>query len=245
MKAKFGVFSLSASSPDGNDARYLEWHHLDHLPQQYEIEGMLYGQRWVSTPECRAMRTAQSDRFQPVNHVVHYLLGEPVAKAVDDFFALRDHLIEVGRFPERLPNRLVAGCEPVEVHAAASAYVTADIVPYRPNRGVYLVIERADPPHDRVSDTARWSPADVDALLAIDGVAGLWTFAPSTLRPDEFSQSGYTIAACYLDGDVVGTARPIGEVLSARWRRESVEPALAAPFVSLQAFDYERHRQPG
>ena len=39
MKVKLGVFSLSASSPDGDDSRYLRWHHLDHLPQQYEVAG--------------------------------------------------------------------------------------------------------------------------------------------------------------------------------------------------------------
>ncbi len=241
MKVKLGVFSLSASSPDGDDSRYLRWHHLDHLPQQYEIPGMLFGQRWVSTPECRAARAVQSERFEPVNHVVHYLFGEPVAQVVDDFFALRDHLIEIGRFPERLPNRLVSGGEPVEAHAAASALVTADVVPYRPNRGAYLIIEQADPP----SAGARWSRAHVEALLAIDGVAGLWSFAPTTLRPDEFSKSGYSVSVCYLDEDPVGVAPSIGAVLSARWGGAAIRPAFAAPFVSLRPFDYERHRRPG
>jgi hypothetical protein len=235
MKTKLGVFSLSASSPDGDDSRYLRWHHLDHLPQQYEIPGMLYGQRWLSTPACRAARPVQSERFEPVNHVVHYLFGDPVAQVVDDFFALRDHLIEIGRFPERLPNRLVSGGEPVETHAAASASVTADVVPYRPNRGAYLIIEQTSP----ASEAARWSPEHVDALLAIDGVAGLWSFAPTALRPDEFSKSGYSVSVCYLDEDPLGVAKPIGAVLSERWERAAIKPAFAAPFVSLQPFDYE------
>jgi hypothetical protein len=202
---------------------------------------MLYGQRWVSTPECRAARVVQSERFEPVNHVVHYLFGEPVAQVVDDFFALRDHLIEIGRFPERLPNRLVSGGEPVEAHAAARALVTADVVPYRPNRGAYLIIEQTNP----ASEGARWSPDHVDALLAIDGVAGLWSFAPTTLRPDEFSKSGYSVSVCYLDEDPLSTAQPIAAVLAQRWQGTAITPAFAAPFVSLQPFDYERHRQPG
>ncbi len=241
MKIKLGVFSLSTSSPDGDDTPYLRWHHLDHLPQQYEISGLLYGQRWVSTPDCRAARAVQSERFELVNHVVHYVFGEPVAQAVDDFFALRDHLIEIGRFPERLPNRLVAGGEPVEAHAAISALVTADVVPYRPNRGAYLIIERADPS----SEGARWSPNHVEGLLAIEGVAGFWSFAPTTLRPDEFSQSGYSVAVCYLDEDPVPVAKAIGTVLADRWEGAAINPAFAAPFLSLQPFDYERHRQPG
>lgn len=241
VRAKLGVFSLSASSPDGDDSRYLRWHHLDHLPQQYEIPGMLFGQRWVSTPECRAARVVQSERFEPVNHVVHYLFGEPVAQVVDDFFALRDHLIESGRFPERLPNRLVSGGEPVEAHAAPSALVTAEVVPYRPNRGAYLIIEQTNP----ASEGARWSSDHVDALLAIDGVAGLWSFAPTTLRPDEFSKSGYSVSAVYLDEDPVNAAAPIAALLARRWESAAITPAFAAPFVALQPFDYERHSQPG
>src|SRR5262245_58967365 len=183
MHARLGVFSLSASSPEGSDARYLAWHHLDHLPQQYEIPGVLYGQRWVSTPTLRAARAVQSDRFAPVNHIVHYLFRDPVAPTVDAFFELRDHLIAIGRFPEGLPNRLVYGGEPVEAHAAPSASVSADVLPFRPNRGCYLVIERSDPP----TQAARWSERSVANLLAIDGVAGMWSFEPTALRPDEFS----------------------------------------------------------
>ena len=143
MLIKLGVFSLSASSPDGDDSRYLRWHHLDHLPQQYEIAGMLVrptlgvdarmpggSRRAVGT-----LRAGQPRGALPVRRARR--------PAVDDFFALRDHLIEIGRFPERLPNRLVSGGEPVEAHAAASALVTADVVPYRPNRGAYLIIEQA------------------------------------------------------------------------------------------------------
>ncbi|HXY93969.1 MAG TPA: hypothetical protein VEP49_15925 [Acidimicrobiia bacterium] len=241
MKTKLGVFSLSASSPDGTDDRYLAWHHLDHLPQQYEVTGVLFGQRWVSTPDCRAARVAASDRFDPVNHVVHYLFGEPVAQSVDEFFTLRDHLIEIGRFPERLPNRLVYGGEPVEVHAAPSASVTADVLPYRPNRGLHLVIERSEPP----GDAARWSPEHVDALLGIDGVAGMWSFAPTTLRPDEFSRSGYCVAAIYLEEEPTRVAGAVNAVLADRWSESSLTPALAAPFEALLPFDYARHARPG
>jgi hypothetical protein len=238
-----GVFSLSASSPDGDDSRYLRWHQLDHLPQQFSIPGLLHGQRWVSTPACRALRAVQSERFEPVNHVVHYLMGEPVDRTVDEFFALRDHLIESGRFPERLPNRLVAGVKVVGRHAAASADVSADVIPLRPNLGAYLVIERDA---DAASSAAvPWPDDTVHALLALDGVAGLWTFAPSGLRPDEFSRSGHSVGLLYLDEDPVAVAPRVTDVLSTRWRDESIAPAFAAPFVSLQPWTWDQHRAPG
>ena len=68
---------------------------------------------------------------------------------------------------------------------------------------------------------------------------------PPHVRPDEFSKSGYSVAVCYLDEDPVDVAPSIAAVLTDRWERGSLKPAFAAPFVSLQPFDYERHRQPG
>ena len=49
-KVKVATFSLSASSPDGDDTPYLEWHQLDHMPEQYQIPGLLFAHRWASTP---------------------------------------------------------------------------------------------------------------------------------------------------------------------------------------------------
>ena len=51
-----------------------------------------------------------------------------------------------------------------------------------------------------------WAPEQVERLLAIDGVAGMWTFAASALRPDRFDDSGYSMTVCYLDGDPVEVA---------------------------------------
>ena len=227
---ELAVFSLSASSPDGDDSRYLRWHALDHLPQQYEIPGLLFGQRFVSTPACRAARAAQSERLAPVNHVVYYLFGgEPLGETLVEFFALRDRLIEIGRFPERLPSRLVAGCDLVGMHAAPRALVSADVVPFRPNRGIYLVVEQGAP----------WSDEEVAAVLALDGVAGLWTFSPTTTESDDLSKSGYGVTVVYLDEDPVEVARSINALLGSR------VPALAAPFVTLQPWEWEQHAHPG
>jgi hypothetical protein len=226
---ELAVFSLSASSPDGDDSRYLRWHALDHLPQQYSIAALRLGQRFVSTPACRAARAAQSDRLAPVNHVVAYLFDAPRASTLEEFFALRDHLVDIGRFPEWLPNRLVAGCEVAARHAAPSALVSADVVPFRPSRGIYLVVEQG----------GTWTPAAIDALLAIDGVAGMWDFAPTTIESDEISKSGYGVSVVYLDGDPAELARPIGELLAGR------APALAAPFVTLEPWTWDEHASPG
>lgn len=240
-KVKVAAFSLSASSLDGDDAPYLEWHQLDHMPEQYQIPGLLYAHRWASTPECRAARAVQSERFVPTNHVVHYLFGEPVVQAIDDWFELGAHLGRIGRFPHRLPAVMLAAGTVVGGYAAPSALVTAEVVPYRPNRGMYLVVEHPDDPNE----PAPWAREHVDRLLGIDGVAGMWTFAESALRPDRFDPGGYRISVCYLDGEPAEVAAPIAEVLTDRWVDTPVTPELAAPFVTMRAWEWDRFSRPG
>lgn len=238
---KFGVLSLSASSETGDDSEYLAWHQLDHMPQQWEIPGMVLGQRWISTPECRAARAVQDERFTPVNHVVHYLWGEPVAQSIDDFMDLGAHLAKIGRFPHRLPGVFLGGFDLAGAHAAPSALVTAEVVPFRPNRGMFLVIEY---PGDGGGATS-WKAEDVDALLETDGVAGMWTFTPGTLRLDRFDTTGASAAVIYLDDEPVATAARFDALLAARWAREGISPAFAAPFAALRPWEWDHHGQPG
>jgi hypothetical protein len=52
---------------------------------------------------------------------------------------------------------------------ASTPDVTAEVVPHRPNRGMYLVVELPDDP----GDPPPWAPEPVDRLLDLDGVAGM------------------------------------------------------------------------
>jgi hypothetical protein len=240
---QFGVISLSGSSETGEDSEYLEWHQLDHMPQQWEIPGLVFGQRWVSTPECRAARAVQTDRFAPVNHVMHYLWGEPLAPSIDDFFTLGAHLAKIGRFPYRLPAVMLGGFDLVATHADSTPPVTANVLPFRPNDGMYLVLEASD----RGEGPTAWASDDAAALLAVDGVAGFWHFNPGSLRTDRFDTDGFSATVCYLDGDPVATAGRLDPVMADRWKHEAITPAFAAPFSALRpwAWGWEQHAQPG
>jgi hypothetical protein len=105
------------------------------------------------------------------------------------------------------------------------------------------VIERDADPESAAA--VQWPEATVDALLALDGVAGMWTFAPSGVRPDEFSRSGYSVGLLYLDDDPESVAPLVNQVLRARWEDPSIAPAFAAPFVTLVPWTWDRHRTPG
>lgn len=215
------IVSMSARSPDGDDAAYLEWHGLDHLPEQYRIAGMRNGTRWVSTPECRAARAASSNRYDGVDHVVCYLFADPLAAALDTFFSLGADLRHAGRMPRRLPPVELAGWERRGGLASPAALVGVDVLPWRPAHGVYLLVEAG--------------PAvDPGALVGVPGVAGAWTFDGSGTLHDRLADADELhLTVAYLDDAPAEVATRLAAVLQPRWDTGQLEPLLAAPFVTV------------
>ena len=59
-RVKVGFFSLSGAGgyeEDAGDRAYLAWHQLDHMPEQYQLPGIIHGQRWASDDACHAARS--------------------------------------------------------------------------------------------------------------------------------------------------------------------------------------------
>ena len=54
---------------------------MEHLPEQYSVEVIKNGQRWRSTPRCRAQRSAEHEVLAPVENVISYLLGYPLKES--------------------------------------------------------------------------------------------------------------------------------------------------------------------
>jgi hypothetical protein len=236
-RVKVGFFSLSdrgESDDDTDDRAYLAWHQLDHMPEQYQLAGMILGQRWMSNDDCRAARAAASGVFERVHHVVLYLMGDPVEQTLDDFFDLGSRLAHLGRFPRDLPRRFLGALRLLEARASPRALVSAEVVPFRPNRGIYLVVERpAD--RDRLDAYLRWRHDEhLARLVTAPGVAGAWVFATAArYRRGRQTEGDYRITVCYLDDDPSETAGALGPLMEEAWRDAPVTPLLAAPFASL------------
>ncbi len=239
-RVKVGFFSLSHRSPTGDDRPYLQWHQLDHLPEQYQLPGMILGRRWASTPACRAARAAEDGEWAQVEHVVCYLMGSPVDETIDGFLALGRHLAELGRFPHSLPSQYRGGLRLLEAQAAPRVLVSAEVVPFRPHQGIYLIVEEPDPA-DRVVQDAylqRMHTEVLPELVSVPGVAGAWSFGttPSIRRP-MFSDGDYRMTVCYLDDDPAEVGQRMRPVLDRMWGTAPVRPVLAAPFHSLLSWD--------
>ena len=224
--ARFVFVSLSGREPAGRDAEYLEWHSLDHRPEQYRIPELRNSVRLISTPACRRARAASADRYDAVDHVMTYQFTDE--GALPAFNALGEALDQGGRMPLRLPSVGYLMAELAGKAAAARAAAGADVIPWRPNLGVYLIIENG-----------QTSPA---ALVDLPGVAGVWWFhgmrAP---EPFDLDQRGLQITYCFLDADPVATAQTLSEAVKHRWASGEVEGLLAAPFYTIVPFAWSRH----
>lgn len=192
LRAAAGFLSFTEVEA-GAHRSYNEWHLSDHLPEQYALPGIVGGWRWVRTPALAASAgstaTAPLDR---VHYVTLYLLAEPLDVALTDFFHHGIALAKADRFHQQRTSHLAGALRVESAVAAPAALVQPAVVPFRPGTGVHLRLEgaAAGPP-----------PAElVDVVLAVPGVAGVWTFAGAV--PDDGPTAGLRLTCAWLDGDL-------------------------------------------
>ena len=223
--ADFAFISLSERDPDGRDAEYIEWHTLDHRPEQYRVAGIRNAMRLTSTPACRAARAAQEPPFDKLDHVQTYQFASQASMPA--FTELGAALDRGGRMAHRLPSLGYIMGTRAGMKAAPRAAAGADVLPWRPSLGVYLVVEQGH--------------ASPEALIDLPGVAGVWWFHGLPSAGVAGDSAGRQVTYCYLDRDPVECAGALGDAMRARWAGGSVKGLLAAPFYVAAPYDWGRH----
>jgi hypothetical protein len=218
--------SMATRHPDGTDADYLQWHSLDHRPEQHRLSAVRASLRLVSTPACRAARAVQHGRLGDVDHVMTYFFSDTAG--LEGFLTLSKALGDAGRKLALLPH-LERGVYDVRHKAAAPRIkIGADVLPWWPIKGAYLLLE-----------SAAVSAAD---LIEVDGVAGVWSTTAVDVGPRLASaQAGQQLTYCFLDQDPVETAHRLAPALEKRWNATAVEPLFAAPFHPVVPYEWDRY----
>lgn len=219
--------SLSKRHPEGRDADYLEWHSLDHRPEQHRMAQLRASFRMVSTPECRAARAASNERYDKADHLQSYFFSD--LSAMDRFNELSIALRNAGRAPYLLPlvERGVYRLDGIA--AAPRIKVGADVLLWWSAKGVYFLIERGGAP---VAD-----------LLDVPGVGGAWWGGAVPLEPPFTTRdnSGLHVSYLFLDDEPAVVAERLRPRLQRRWSTTGIVPLLAAPFHSLVAYEWGRY----
>jgi hypothetical protein len=218
--------SMATRHPEGADADYLHWHTLDHRPEQHRLSAVRASLRLVSTPACRSARAASRDPYDAIDHVMTYFFTDP--SGMTGFLDLSKALGNAGRKLPLLPP-VERGIYRVEHKAAAQrAKIGADVLPWLPARGVYILLEA--------------SASVLPQLADVDGVAGVWSATSQSVDARLASApAGQTISYCFLNGDPVLTAERLGPALEKRWSDEGIEPLFAAPFHAVVPYEWDRY----
>jgi hypothetical protein len=219
--------SLSKRHPDGLDADYLEWHSLDHRPEQHRLAQLRASFRMVSTPACRAARAASDERYDEADHLQSYFFTD--LSAMSSFNELSVALRNAGRAPYLLPL-VERGVYRVDgIAAAPRIKVGADVLLWWSAKGIYFMIERGAAP---VAD-----------LVDVPGVGGAWWGAAEPLGPPFATRdnSGLHVSYLFLDDEPAEVAERLRSRLERRWSTGESDPLFAAPFHSLVAYDWDRY----
>lgn len=237
-RVKAGIFSLTAAPPH-DDGSYLRWHLLDHMPEQYQLPGIVSGLRWIADGDYPSARLASHGPLGQIGNVVHYLVGDPVRGTFDDFVDLGRALRENGRMPAMRPLLQIGGLRLLQWQAAPRALVSAEVVPFRPHRGVLLLIE--EPLDDRPDSWLEWLVAEhYPELLGVRGTAGVWTFGSTSAwnpAPRGWRTDPQYITVIYLDEDPLAVTAALAPIVEKRWRSGAVRPLFAGPLRSMISWE--------
>ena len=161
---------------------YNAWHQLDHRPENLALPGVLHGERWVRTPECRAASAVDADPvLSAAQYVAMYWFAEPAAASIEEWAELGQTTLEQGRRPELdwTVRRLHGFFRPFGGRVAPGVEISPEALPYRPHRGVVRGgaarrgTERLRP---RRPASAALHREHLPAVLARPGVLGTWSF---------------------------------------------------------------------
>jgi hypothetical protein len=203
-KVKIGFFSFSEVL-DGRHREYNQWHLFDHMPENFKLEGLQWGQRWVATPDLIHRRLFAQGDIAASQYVTLYLFTDPVNQALDEFQSLGRTLASLGRFFRARRSHLSGPFKFIKAYAAPRVLVDADAIPYRPNRGLFVTVQdHAEGATETALDAARhwYDQVHIPDLLSIRGVAGCWWFeATRGTGGAEANPRGRTIRAYWLDDD--------------------------------------------
>jgi hypothetical protein len=207
-----GFFSFTEVTDPSAHRAYNEWHRLDHLPEQFSLDGILFGQRWVATPACREARVAVSPLLQPCHYMTLYLMRGP--DVLPGFFDLAQGLRRADRFFDQRRAHLSGPFEVQHRWVSPRVRVSAAVIPHRPARGIYVVVG---------------PPLDGAALVAHEGVAGAWSFGDAER----------TITVAFIDGDLASTARELGRWCLERRAATPQPMEWAGPLAGVDTDSYD------
>ncbi|NKY43617.1 hypothetical protein [Nocardia cerradoensis] len=224
MFSERAFFSFIEMTAPDRHREYNQWHQLDHRPENLLLPGVAWGDRWQRRRHDGAADCA-SGELANTDYVAMYWFRPPYEQSIAEWDELGEDSFQWGRGP-MLPGirrSLLAFFTPVKGYVAPRVLVSADALPFRPNRGLHVRVDHiADPHGPGAHEQFRWQDqVRIPDLLSCSGVAGAWTFALQAVQQHrtlplgegrrEYPSGSLHIRLLYLDDDPVTVTQDIAE----------------------------------
>lgn len=181
MLAEEVFFSFAEVLDPTRHRDYNAWHQLDHRPENLALPGVQWGERWVRSPDCAAAGIDPVPELAGTHYVNMYWFTEPAAESIREWQRLAERSFQWGRRPEGAyaTRPLMGFFMAVKGYVAPRVRVSPDALPFRPNRGVHIVVYRLREPHSAAAEEvlAWYDRVHMPDVVACPGVAGAWTFS--------------------------------------------------------------------
>jgi hypothetical protein len=179
-------------------------------------------------------RVRSDPPFDHVQHLTQYLLEDPANQVLAEPGALYRELAAAGRINGNTVPHLEGAFAIVEAASSPQGPVTAAAVPYRWNRGVYVVAQQSP------ASVADLVDAECEAeILQTIGVVGMWRFARSSSLQSHVMTGDANVTICYLDRDPLEVSDVLGPIIAGRLDKAGEAAVLAGPFRSIQPWRWD------
>ncbi len=237
-------FSFPQVTDPNRHHDYNAWHLLDHQPENRALAGVLHGDRWVRTPQCRTASPSTESALGLADYVAMYWFADPVEDSISEWYQLGQTTLELGRRPELdwTTRRLTGFFRPLECRLSDDVRISTSALPYRAHAGVLLEVVRVADPGSAQADAAarHWHETQLPAVRRHEGVAGTWTFASRdvTVVGEETERhkapGEFLVALHFCETDPVALATALD-----RPTIEGTEVVLRTPLETVTPFAWD------
>ncbi len=244
-KIKSGFFAITEVLNSTRHVEYNWWHSSDHQPENLAIDGIVYARRWAAPQKLMDARVAVHQAIERHQYLAHYMFTEPLDEAITAFHELGSWCRNNNRFFEDRNIHSFGFHRFIKGYVAPGIEVSPDALPYRPHRGVFVVMKHV---HDTsgAQAMAKWQDeVHTPDVLELKGVSGCYWFSSaqeSVTEPAEIGTAATRhVFVYYLESEPLSFMNELKDA-APRWQREgrlmdtsaTSEVILAAPYEDIE-----------
>ena len=204
------------------------WYDLEHLPPNVALDGVMFGHRYVATPDLHALRTtsdASGFSGQRASFLTIYTLSGDPQSVFTGMSDLREELVAAGRmFPDEKKAVREGGVFGIRWTASDPVLKAAVIdVPFLQHTGIVVVQRRQD---DQLEGWYRTTFAE--RAVAVPGVSAV-------LGYESLTRPGVALEIVLLEGDPAESADRLTTSVA---HHPDAEVAVEAPFSLISPLRY-------